>query len=126
MALDGLEDAYEKRTPMGAFAERTAEKYGFTREAQDAFAIESLKRAKQANEDGSFEFEIVNVEVSGKKGTETISRDEQPFKAMPEKNPTLKPACKKDGPITAANDSTSSAGAAAHGVRQEERGVGKE
>src|SRR3546814_19445316 len=100
MALDGLEDAYEKRTPMGAFAERTAEKYGFTREAQDAFAIESLKRAKQANEDGSFEFEIVNVEVSGKKGTETISRDEQPFKAMPEKIPTLKPAFKKDGTIT--------------------------
>src|SRR3546814_8216951 len=83
---------------LGAFAERTAEKYGFTREAQDAFAIESLKRAKQANEDGSFEFEIVNVEVSGKKGTETISRDEQPFKAMPEKIPTLKPAFKKDGP----------------------------
>src|SRR3546814_19480689 len=66
MALDGLEDAYEKRTPMGAFAERTAEKYGFTREAQDAFAIESLKRAKQANEDGSFEFEIVNVEEIGR------------------------------------------------------------
>lgn len=113
MALDGLEDAYEKRTPMGAFAERTAEKYGFTREAQDAFAIESLKRAKKANEDGSFEFEIVNVEVSGKKGTETISRDEQPFKAMPEKIPTLKPAFKKDGTITAANASSISDGAAA-------------
>src|SRR3546814_13414893 len=66
-----------------------------------------------ANEDGSFEFEIVNVEVNGKKGTETISRDEQPFKAMPEKIPTLKPAFKKDGTITAANASSISDGAAA-------------
>jgi acetyl-CoA C-acetyltransferase len=113
MALDGLEDAYEKRTPMGAFAERTAEKYGFTREAQDAYAIESLARAKKANEDGSFDFEIVPVEVTGKKGTEKISRDEQPFKAMPEKIPTLKPAFKKDGTITAANASSISDGAAA-------------
>jgi acetyl-CoA C-acetyltransferase len=113
MALDGLEDAYEKRTPMGAFAERTAEKYGFTREAQDAYAIESLARAKKANEDGSFDFEIVPVEVTGKKGTEKIARDEQPFKAMPEKIPTLKPAFKKDGTITAANASSISDGAAA-------------
>ncbi|HET8883376.1 MAG TPA: acetyl-CoA C-acyltransferase [Solimonas sp.] len=113
MALDGLEDAYEKRTPMGAFAERTAEKYGFTREAQDAYAIESLARAKKANEDGSFDFEIVPVEVTGRKGTEKISRDEQPFKAMPEKIPTLKPAFKKDGTITAANASSISDGAAA-------------
>ncbi|MFT4047119.1 MAG: acetyl-CoA C-acyltransferase [Solimonas sp.] len=113
MALDGLEDAYEKRTPMGAFAERTAEKYGFTREAQDAFAIESLARAKKANEDGSFDFEIVPVQVTGKKGTETVTRDEQPFKAAPEKIPTLKPAFKKDGTITAANASSISDGAAA-------------
>jgi acetyl-CoA C-acetyltransferase len=113
MALDGLEDAYEKRTPMGAFAERTAEKYGFTREAQDAFAIESLIRAKKANEDGSFDFEMVGVDVAGKKGVETISRDEQPFKATPEKIPMLKPAFKKDGTITAANASSISDGAAA-------------
>ncbi|NGY05340.1 acetyl-CoA C-acyltransferase [Solimonas terrae] len=113
MALDGLEDAYEKRTPMGAFAERTAEKYGFTREQQDAFAIESLSRAKRANEDGSFDFEMVGIEVSSKKGTETITRDEQPFKAMPDKIPTLKPAFKKDGTITAANASSISDGAAA-------------
>ncbi|WP_020649451.1 acetyl-CoA C-acyltransferase [Solimonas variicoloris] len=113
MALDGLEDAYEKRTPMGVFAERTAEQYGFTREMQDAFAIESLARAKKANEDGSFDFEVVPVEVAGKKGVERISRDEGPFKAMPEKIPTLKPAFKKDGTVTAANASSISDGAAA-------------
>src|SRR3546814_17658955 len=75
MALDGLEDAYEKRTPMGAFAERTAEKYGFTRAAQDAFAIESLTRPNQAHEAGSFAFESVNADGRGKKGTEQISPD---------------------------------------------------
>ena len=113
MAVDGLEDAYERGTPMGAFAERTAEKYGFTREAQDAFAIESLKRAKQANEDGSFEFEVAGVEVSGRKGVEVIIKDEGPYKAMPEKIPTLKPAFKKDGTITAANASSINDGASA-------------
>ncbi len=113
MAVDGLEDAYERKTPMGVFAERTAEKYGFTREAQDAFAIESLRRAKQANEDGSFAFEIAPVEVAGKKGAEQISKDEGPYKAMPEKIPTLKPAFKKDGTITAANASSINDGAAA-------------
>ena len=113
MAVDGLEDAYERKTPMGVFAERTAEKYGFTREAQDAFAIESLKRAKQANDDGSFEFEVVGVEVSGRKGVELITKDEGPYKAMPEKIPTLKPAFKKDGTITAANASSINDGASA-------------
>jgi len=113
MAVDGLEDAYQKRTPMGAFAEQTVEKYGFTREQQDAFALESLKRAKLANEDGSFEFEISTVEVSGRKGPEQISKDEGPYKAMPEKIPSLKPAFKKDGTVTAANASSINDGAAA-------------
>jgi len=113
MAVDGLEDAYQKRTPMGAFAEQTVEKYGFTREQQDAFALESLKRAKLANEDGSFEFEIATVEVSGRKGPEQISKDEGPYKAMPEKIPSLKPAFKKDGTVTAANASSINDGAAA-------------
>jgi len=113
MALDGLEDAYERRTPMGVFAERTVEKYGFTRQDQDAFAIASLKRARQAAEDGSFESEIVPVEVAGKAGSEKIGRDEAPFKANPDKIPGLKPAFIKDGTITAANASSISDGAAA-------------
>jgi acetyl-CoA C-acetyltransferase len=113
MAVDGLEDAYERKTPMGAFAERTAEKYGFTRESQDAFALESLRRAKLANEDGSFAFEVAPVTVTGRKGAEEISKDEGPYKAMPEKIPTLKPAFKKDGTITAANASSINDGAAA-------------
>ena len=113
MAVDGLEDAYERKTPMGVFAERTAEKYGFTREAQDAFAIESLRRAKQANEDGSFTFEIAPVEVTGRKGVELVSKDEGPYKAMPEKIPSLKPAFVKNGTITAANASSINDGAAA-------------
>ena len=113
MAVDGLEDAYQKRTPMGVFAEATVEKYGFTREQQDAFALESLRRAKLANEDGSFEFEVAPVEVAGRKGPELISKDEGPYKAMPEKIPSLKPAFKKDGSITAANASSINDGAAA-------------
>ncbi|TAJ51517.1 MAG: acetyl-CoA C-acyltransferase [Nevskiaceae bacterium] len=113
MAVDGLEDAYQKRTPMGVFAEATVEKYGFTREQQDAFALESLRRAKLANEDGSFEFEVAPVEVAGRKGPELISKDEGPYKAMPEKIPSLKPAFKKDGTVTAANASSINDGAAA-------------
>ncbi len=113
MALDGLEDAYEKGTAMGVYAERTAEKYGFTREQQDAFAIASLARAKAATEDGSFDFEIAPVEVPGKAGSETISRDEQPYKGRPDKIPTLRPAFKKDGTVTAATSSSISDGAAA-------------
>lgn len=113
MAVDGLEDAYQKRTPMGVFAEATVEKYGFTREQQDAFALESLRRAKLANEDGSFDFEVAPVEVAGRKGPELISKDEGPYKAMPEKIPSLKPAFKKDGTVTAANASSINDGAAA-------------
>jgi acetyl-CoA C-acetyltransferase len=98
---------------MGVFAERTVEKYGFTRKEQDDYAIESLVRAKRANEDGSFAFEIAPVEVQGKAGVEKLDKDEQPAKGKPEKIPSLKPAFKKDGTITAANASSISDGAAA-------------
>ncbi|AIO65891.1 acetyl-CoA C-acetyltransferase [Burkholderia oklahomensis] len=113
MFLDGLEDAYEKGRLMGTFAEECAGEYAFTREAQDAFAIESLARAKRANEDGSFAWEIAPVTVAGKKGETIVARDEQPFKASPEKIPTLKPAFSKTGTVTAANASSISDGAAA-------------
>jgi len=113
MALDGLEDAYERGTSMGVFAERTAARYGFTRAEQDAFAIASLTRAKKANEDGSFAFEMTPVEVRGKSGAEQIARDEQPFKANIEKIATLKAAFEKGGTITAATASSISDGAAA-------------
>ena len=112
-AMDGLEDAYERGTAMGVFAERTVEKYGFTRKEQDDYAIESLVRAKRANDDGSFAFEIVPMEIQGKAGVEKIDKDEQPAKGKPEKIPSLKPAFKKDGTITAANASSISDGAAA-------------
>jgi acetyl-CoA C-acetyltransferase len=113
MYLDGLEDAYTPGKLMGAFAEDTARTYQFSREQQDAFAIESLTRAKRATEDGSFQREIVAVEVITRKGTETVSQDEQPSKADPAKIPALKPAFAKDGTITAANASSISDGAAA-------------
>ncbi|WP_206954881.1 acetyl-CoA C-acetyltransferase [Trinickia acidisoli] len=114
MFLDGLEDAYDKGRLMGSFAEECASAYGFTREAQDAFAIESLLRAKRANEDGSFAWEIAPVTVAGRKGDEvTITRDEQPFKANIDKIATLKPAFSKTGTVTAANASSISDGAAA-------------
>ncbi|HPA38132.1 MAG TPA: acetyl-CoA C-acyltransferase [Phenylobacterium sp.] len=113
MYLDGLEDAYEPGRLMGAFAEESARAYQFTREAMDEFAISSLARAKAAVESGAFAREIVPVEVVGRKGTETVSTDEQPLKADPAKIPTLKPAFAKDGTITAANASSISDGAAA-------------
>ncbi|GAA0230880.1 acetyl-CoA C-acetyltransferase [Castellaniella daejeonensis] len=113
MALDGLEDAYQRGTAMGVFAEDCASKYSFTREQQDAFSLESLRRARQATEDGSFKWEIAPVTVKGRKGDTVIDTDESPTKAMPEKIPTLKPAFKKDGTITAANASSISDGAAA-------------
>ena len=113
MAVDGLEDAYQTRTPMGVFAEQAVDRYGFSREQQDAFAIESLARARRANEDGSFDFEVTPVEVKTRKGNETVTRDEGPFKAMPEKIPGLRPAFRKDGTITAANASSINDGAAA-------------
>jgi acetyl-CoA C-acetyltransferase len=113
MYLDGLEDAYEPGKLMGAFAEETGRHYQFTREQMDAYAVESLRRAKAAVEGGAFEREIVPVEVATRKGTETVSQDEQPLKADPSKIPTLKPAFAKDGAITAANASSISDGAAA-------------
>jgi len=113
MALDGLEDAYDKGKAMGVFAEDCAAKYAFTREAQDAYSLESLRRARAATEDGSFKWEITGVTVAGRKGDTVIDTDEAPLKAMPEKIPTLKPAFKKDGTVTAANASSISDGAAA-------------
>ena len=113
MAIDGLEDAYERGKAMGVFAELCVAKYGFTREAQDAFAIASTTRSKQANEDGSFAWEMAPVTLPGKGGDTVIQFDEQPFKAKLDKIPGLKPAFKKDGTITAANASSISDGAAA-------------
>jgi acetyl-CoA C-acetyltransferase len=113
MAMDGLEDAYERGKAMGAFAEQCVAKYAFTREAQDAYAIASTTRAKAANEDGSFDWEIAPVTLPGKAGDTVVARDEQPFKAKLDKIPSLKPAFKKDGTITAANASSISDGAAA-------------
>jgi len=113
MFLDGLEDAYDKGRLMGTFAEDCATKYAFTREAQDAFALASLSRALAANNDGTFAWEIAPVTVPGRKGDVVIDRDEQPAKAAPDKIPTLKPAFRKDGTVTAANASSISDGAAA-------------
>ncbi len=113
MAMDGLEDAYERGKAMGVFAESCVAKYGFTREAQDAFAIASTTRAKTANEDGSFDWEVAPVALPGKAGETLVKHDEQPFKAKLDKIPALKPAFKKDGTITAANASSISDGAAA-------------
>jgi acetyl-CoA C-acetyltransferase len=113
MFLDGLEDAYDKGRLMGTFAEDCATTYAFTREAQDAFALASLARALAANNDGTFAWEIAPVKVAGRKGETVFDRDEQPAKASPEKIPTLKPAFRKDGTVTAANASSISDGAAA-------------
>jgi acetyl-CoA C-acetyltransferase len=113
MFLDGLEDAYDKGRLMGAFAEQCASSYAFSRESQDAFAVESLRRAQRANEDGSFKWEIAPVTVAGRKGDVIVERDEQPFKANLDKIPSLKPAFAKDGTVTAANSSSISDGAAA-------------
>ncbi|HEY2177905.1 MAG TPA: acetyl-CoA C-acyltransferase [Caulobacteraceae bacterium] len=113
MYLDGLEDAYDPGKLMGAFAEETAAAYQFTRADMDAYAVESLSRAKAAVAGGAFEKEIVPVEIAGRKGVDTVSQDEQPLKADPAKIPTLRPAFAKDGAITAANASSISDGAAA-------------
>ena len=113
MAMDGLEDAYERGKAMGVFAEQCVDKYGFTREAQDHFAIASTQRAKAANEDGSFDWEMAPVTLAGKGGEQIVKFDEQPFKAKLDKVPGLRPAFKKDGTITAANASSISDGAAA-------------
>ena len=113
MMLDGLEDAYEPGKAMGVFAEGTARDYQFTREVQDGYAIESLTRAQKAQASGWFDKEITPVEVTTRKGSETVDKDEQPLKGDPAKIPTLRPAFAKDGTITAANASSISDGAAA-------------
>jgi len=113
MFLDGLEDAYEPGRLMGTYAEDAAQHYQFTRDAQDDFAITSLKRAKAANEDGSFDRETEPVTVSTRKGEVTVTQDEQPFNADLAKIPKLRPAFRKDGTVTPANSSSISDGASA-------------
>ena len=113
MFTDGLEDAYDKGKLMGVFAENTADKYGFTREQQDEFAITSLRRAQAAIESGAFGEEITPVVISNRRGEVTIDSDEQPFNANIEKIPALRPAFRQDGTVTAANSSSISDGAAA-------------
>jgi acetyl-CoA C-acetyltransferase len=113
MFLDGLEDAYEKGRLMGTFAEDCAQSYQFTREQQDHWALTSLSRAKAAIADGSFKSEIVPVTVKAGKSEAVIDTDEQPGKANPDKIPTLKPAFREGGTVTAANSSSISDGAAA-------------
>src|SRR6195952_3369016 len=113
MMLDGLEDAYEKGRSMGTFAEECVAKYQFSRADQDAFAIDSVKRAQAATADGSFQWEIAPVTVAGRGGEIVIDKDEGPAKARLDKIPALKPAFKKDGTITAASSSSINDGAAA-------------
>jgi acetyl-CoA C-acetyltransferase len=111
--LDGLEDAYDKGRAMGTFGEDCADKYHFTREAQDAFAVESVKRAQAATANGWFKEEIAPVTISGKGGDTVIDTDEGPRRIKTDKIPSLKPAFKKDGTITAASSSSINDGAAA-------------
>jgi acetyl-CoA C-acetyltransferase len=119
MMLDGLEDAYSRNEKtgegrsMGTFAEECVAKYQFTREQQDAFAIESVKRAQNATESGDFKWEIAPVTVASRLGETIIEKDEGPVKAKTDKIPTLRPAFKKDGTITAASSSSINDGAAA-------------
>ena len=133
MALDGLEDAYEKLPgvdgkpgagkSMGVFAEDCVAKYGFTREQMDGFAIASTQRAKRANEDGSFDWEMVPVTLAGRSGDTVVKFDEQPFKAKLDKVAGLKPAFTKNGTITAATSSSISDGAAALVLMRESTAV---
>ena len=113
MFLDGLEDAYEAGRAMGTFAQDTANEYQLTRQAQDDYSIESLRRAQAAIQSGAFADEIVPVTVSTRKGDVVVDTDEQPGRGMPDKIPTLRPAFAKDGTITAATSSSISDGAAA-------------
>ena len=113
MFLDGLEDSFDKGRLMGTFAEECADAFGFSREAQDAYALESLRRAQVAISEGRFAEEIVALEVTQGKQQRQIRDDEQPPKAMPEKIPSLKPAFREGGTVTAANSSSISDGAAA-------------
>jgi len=113
MALDGLEDAYDRGKAMGVFAEDCVARYGFSRADQDRFAIASAQRALQAAAEGRFAWEIAPVAVAGKSGDSLVSVDEGPGRARPDKVAQLKPAFRKDGTITAANSSSISDGAAA-------------
>ena len=113
MFYDGLEDAYDKGRLMGTFAEDCAQKYRFSREAQDRFAVASLERAQKANTQGWFAWETTPIAIKAGKEEKFVETDEQPFKANLEKIPTLKPAFRKDGTVTAANSSSISDGAAA-------------
>jgi acetyl-CoA C-acetyltransferase len=113
MFLDGLEDAYDPGRLMGTYADETAQDYQFSRDEQDAYAIESLKRARKATEEGWFDKEITPVTVKTRKGETTVARDEHPFSVDPENVPKLRPAFAKDGTVTAANSSAISDGAAA-------------
>jgi acetyl-CoA C-acetyltransferase len=113
MFLDGLEDAYDKGRLMGTFAEDCATAFGFTREAQDAYALASLERALAAQSSGGFDAEICPVSVTTRGGATEVAQDEQPGLARPEKIPTLKPAFRAGGTVTAANSSSISDGAAA-------------
>ena len=125
MFLDGLEDAYDKGKLMGVFAEATADKYGFTREQQDEFAIASLRRAQAAINSGAFAGEITPVTISGRKGEVTVDSDEQPFNANIDKIPSLRPAFRADGTVTAANSSSISDGAAALVMMTETEAAGR-
>lgn len=120
MFLDGLEDAYDKGRLMGTFAEDCAEKFQFTRADQDEYALKSLFNALEAEKSGAFDAEIAAVRFKTRKGDVEISADEQPSKARPEKIPTLKPAFRKEGSVTAANASSISDGAAALVLSSEE------
>jgi acetyl-CoA C-acetyltransferase len=113
MMRDGLEDAYEPGRPMGDFGEAAAAEYQFTRADQDAFAVETLSRARNAIETGAFAAEIVPIDVPVKGGTRRVEHDEHPTSVSPERIPTLKPAFRKDGTITAASASANADGAAA-------------
>ncbi|HRO13877.1 MAG TPA: thiolase family protein [Paracoccus sp. (in: a-proteobacteria)] len=113
MFLDGLEDAYDKGRLMGTFAEDCASEFQFTREAQDEYALRSLSRAQAAITEGRFASEVVAVRVPGRGGETVVDTDEQPGNARPDKIPSLKPAFRKDGTVTAANSSSISDGAAA-------------
>lgn len=125
MFLDGLEDAYDTGRLMGTFAEDCAEAFQFTRETQDAYALTSLSRAIEAQASGAFSEEIAPVDVVTRKATTTVSDDEQPATARPDKIPTLKPAFRKDGTVTAANSSSISDGAAALVLADEDTATAK-
>ena len=123
MFLDGLEDAYDKGRLMGTFAEDCAAEFAFTREAQDDYALSSLSRANEAIASGAFKDEIAPVTLTTRKGEQVVDTDEQPGNARPDKIPTLKPAFRKDGTVTAANSSSISDGAAALVIGAQSKGA---